>query len=138
VGQRIKVEVDGVSAVAETLDDLSPKMAKAFIESLPIETRLRHGKWSGRACFFEVETGPMSEVGVLEHPITWIYPGTFVAREEGDEILVAYGQAESRWGLGPKSVTPVAQLVENRQAFLDALERMHDEGDKRISFRQEG
>ena len=136
--RRLRLEIGGVAAVAELCDDLSPKMAEAFWASLPIETVLSHGKWSGSACFFQPADGPMQAVTALEHPVCSIYPGMLVVRPGGSEVLMSYGQAEYRWAIGTDYTTPVAKIVENREALLKALARMHDEGDKVIVIRHHG
>ena len=136
--RRVHIEVGGVAAVAELCEDLSPKMAEAFWATLPIETTLSHGKWSGSACFFQPADGPMRAVTALEYPVCSIYPGVLVARPSGSEVLISYGPAEYRWAIGTDYTTPVAKIVENREALLKALARMHDEGDKVIAIRRQG
>jgi hypothetical protein len=80
----------------------------------------------------------MSSVTELEYPVCSIYPGTVVARPGGSEVMVAYGAAEYRWNIGTDYLTPIATIVENHDAFLSALARMHDEGDKPLTIRREG
>jgi hypothetical protein len=137
VARRIRLEVDGVQAVAELHDELSPKTAEAFWQSLPIESALLPAKWSGQACFFHPGSAPMKEVTELENPVCSIYPGTLVARPRGSEALIAYGPSEYRWGIGTDYVTRVAKVVENRAALLRVLARTHDEGEKRIKVNRE-
>lgn len=136
--RRIRLEVDGVAAVAELHDDLSPRMAEAFWQSLPVETTMSHAMWTGAACYFYPGESPMSAVRDLEYPVCSIYPGTVVARPGGSEVMVAYGPAEYRWNIGTDYLTPIAKLIENRAPFLSALARMHDEGDKPLTIRREG
>ncbi len=138
MARRIRLEVDGVVAIAELYEALSPRMAGAFWEALPLEATLHHCKWSGQACFFHPEPGPMASVTELEYPVCSIYPGVVVARPSGSEILIAYGPAEYRWHIGVDYTTPIARIIENRDAFLSVLARMHDEGDKSISVQREG
>lgn len=135
--RRVRFDLDGVTAVAEMLDDLCPKMAAAFWDALPLETTLSHGKWSGSACFFMPGEGPMRAVKNLEYPVCSIYPGVMVARPGGSELLIAYGASEYRWATGTDYTTPVAKIVENRAEFLGALARMHDDGDKPFAVRRE-
>jgi hypothetical protein len=133
----VYLEVSGVAALAELCEELSPRMAEAFWATLPIETTLTHGKWSGSACFFQPTGGPMRTVTALEYPVCSIYPGVLVARPGGSEVLISYGPAEYRWAIGTDYTTPVAKIVENREALLKALARMHDEGDKVIAIRRQ-
>jgi hypothetical protein len=136
--RRIRLDVGGISAVGELLDDLSPKMAAAFWESLPIQSTLSHGKWSGSACYFVPGDTPMREVTELENPVCSINPGFIVARPGASELLMAYGPAEYRSNIGTDYTTPVTRIVENRVEILSALRRMHDEGDKPISIERDG
>ena len=137
-GRRIRINVDGVEVVAELYDDLSPKATAAFWDSLPIDKPLVPAKWSGRACFFQPDEGPMREVTDLEHPVTSIYPGTLVMRPRGTELLLSYGEAEYRWAVGNDYVSRIAKVIENRAELIKMLERTHDEGDKRIRITRDG
>lgn len=136
MGRRIQFEVDGIQAFGEVHDDVSPKTAEAFWQSLPIETALIPAKWSGQACYFHPSgaTGAMKEVTELENPVTSIYPGTVVARPRGSEALIAYGPSEYRWGIGTDYVTRVARVTENRAALLKVIGATHDEGEKVIKI----
>ena len=132
--RRIKLNVDGVEAVAELCEELSPKATAAFWEALPIEKTLVAAKWSGRACFIHPGEGPLRAVETLENPVTSIYPGTIVMRPRGSEVLISYGESEYRWAIGTDYVTRIAKVVDNRAAFLAMLARTHDEGDKHIAI----
>lgn len=136
--RRFRLDIGGVSAAGELLDDFSPKMAAALWESLPIQTTLSHGKWSGSACYFVPGDSPMQEVTELENPVCSIYPGFIVARPGASELLMAYGPAEYRSHIGTDYTTPVARIVENRVEILSVLRGMHDEGDKPLSIEREG
>jgi hypothetical protein len=130
----LSIEVDGCNAKAELTSDLSPRAADAFWASLPIETVLAPAKWSGRAGFFELDDGAREELMELEYPVCSIYPGYFVMRPGGTEILVAYGASEYRWASGTDYVTPIARVTENLVEFMSTLARMHDEGEKPIKI----
>ena len=132
--RRIKLTVDGVEAVAELQEDLSPVATAAFWEALPIEKTLVAAKWSGRACFIHPGEGPLRAVESLENPVTSIYPGYVVMRPRGSEVLISYGESEYRWAVGTDYVTRIARIVENRAPFLAVLARTHDEGDKQITI----
>lgn len=131
--KRIEIEIDGVTGEAELLEDYAPKTTAAFWNALPLEARLTHHKWSGRACGFTLQ--PLRSVDGLEHGVCSIYPGTFIARPDRAEVLVSYGPAEYRSVLGVEYGTRLAQLVRNQAAVLAVLARMHDEGDKTIKVR---
>lgn len=133
IARRILMEVDGVQAIAELYEELSPKTTEAFWQSLPIDTWLRPAKWSGEACYIHPESTALAQVAELENPVCSIYPGTLVVRPRGTEALIAYGISEYRFaGIGTDYTTRVARLVENSQAFLQVLARTHYEGEKQI------
>jgi hypothetical protein len=132
--RRIRLGVDGVTAIAELLEALSPRTTEALWQALPIETTLTPAKWSGQACLFDPGDGPLRGIDALENPVCSIYPGYLVARPRGSELLIAYGPAEYRWHLGPDYVTPVARVVDNGVELRRVLARTHDEGDKRITI----
>jgi hypothetical protein len=136
MGRRIHYEIEDVSAVAELYDDLSPRMAESLWAALPLRLTLIHAKWSGFACFFQPGEGPWRAVTDIEYPVCAIYPGTLVARPGGSEMLIAYGPSEYRWAIGVDYTTPVAKTIENRQALIEMLARMHNEGDKVLTIRR--
>jgi len=131
MARRVAFEVEGVRAVADLEDELSPQAAEAFWNALPMQRTLMHAKWSGETCFFR--PGPeLAGITELENPVTSIYPGTLVMRPRGTEALMAYGIGEYRWGIGVDYTTRLAHLTENAQAFLAKLSEVHDTGDKEI------
>jgi len=132
--RRIRINVDGVEAVAELQEDLSPRATAAFWESLPINKPLVAAKWSGRACFIHPAAEPLRAIETLENPVTSIYPGTIVMRPRGSEELISYGESEYRWAVGTDYVTRLAKIVENRGPLIEMLARTHDEGDKHITI----
>lgn len=134
MARRVRIEVDGITAVAELCEELSPKMAEAFWRTLPIKTTLTPAKWSGNAVFFMPPVEHLQTVEQNENAVCSIYPGYVVARPGGTEILIAYGQAEYRWAPGTDYVTRVARIVEGRPQLLERLARTHDEGDATITI----
>lgn len=136
--RRIRIAIGDVAAVAELYDDLSPRMAEAFWQSLPLELPLVPEMWSGLACSFAPATPSLAEVTELEHPVCTVYPGVIAARPGGSVMLLAYGSTEFRWELGVDYMTPVAKTVENRPALLAALAQMHSEGEKTLIVDREG
>ncbi len=58
--RQIRLRVDGVEAVAKLRDDLSPRMAEAFWQTLPVETSISHAMWTGSACYYYPGEGPFS------------------------------------------------------------------------------
>lgn len=134
--KRVEIEIEGVVAEAELNEAGAPRATAALWDALPIEARLVHSIWSGRAC--ELQLPSLSTVSELEHPVCSIYPATLVARPDRGEVLISYGAAEYRSVLGVEYGTRIGRVVQNRDALLDVLARMHDEGDKRITIRRGG
>lgn len=134
--KRIEIEIEGVVAEAQLNEAGAPRATAALWDALPIEARLEHSIWSGWAC--ELLLPSLSAVRELEHPVCSIYPGTLVARPDRGEVLISYGAAEYRSVLGVEYGTRIGRVVQNRDALLDVLARMHDEGDKRITIRRAG
>jgi hypothetical protein len=132
--RRIQIEVDGVSAIAELCDDLSPRTAEAFWQTLPIDATLSPAKWSGNACFFYPGGEHLKLLSTNEAPVASIYPGYLVTRPGGTEALIAYGASEYRWATGTDYTTRVAHLVDRSSVLLKVLARTHDEGDKHIKI----
>jgi len=133
VVRRVRVEVDGVSAVASLCEDVSPLTTEAFWNSLPIETTLAPAKWSGQACYFRPGGDHLKTVTQNENGVCSIYPGYIVTRPAGSEALIAYGPSEYRWAVGTDYTTRVARLDgDGRADLLAAIARTHAEGDKRI------
>jgi hypothetical protein len=135
------VEVDGARARFVLLDDLAPKSTAALWDSLPIEATLTHGKLSGDACFFKVQSGPL--LALPEQPelgVASIYQGYMVlapSPARGDaELLVSYGLAESRTPTGRRYVTPVAALEGDGSGLFAALARTHTRGETRVAVRR--
>jgi hypothetical protein len=130
--RRIRITVENATAVAELMEELSPQTTEAFWQTLPIDSVLGPGRWSGHACYFLPEGEHLKRITRLESPVCSIYPGTIVLRPGGAEGLIAYGPAEYRWAIGTDYTTPVAKVVGPGAELMDALARTHDDGDKRI------
>jgi Protein of unknown function (DUF3830) len=130
--RRVRVEVDGVTAIAELCEDVSPLTTEAFWKSLPIDATLAPAKWSGQACYFLPGGDSLKRVPRNENAVCSIYPGYIVTRPGGSEALIAYGPAEYRWAVGTDYTTRVGRLREGAADLLNMIARTHTEGDKRI------
>jgi hypothetical protein len=62
--KRVEIEIDGVVAQAELNEAAAPRATAALWDALPIEARLEHAKWSGRACGFRLPA--LAAAGELE------------------------------------------------------------------------
>lgn len=138
----VRVAVDGVEAIFTLLDQYAPRSVEAMWASLPIDTRLRHGKLSYEACFLDIDSGPLLELpGEPELAVTSIYKGYLVLTVHPElghaEILISYGVSEYRWPTGRRYVTPVGK-TEDGEALFSVLRRMSDEGAKDVVLTRSG
>jgi hypothetical protein len=139
--RQITVSVDGTEATFSLLDEWAPKSTAALWQSLPLSTRIRHGKLSGEACFLDISQGPLLGLpGDPELPVTSIYRGYLVLTVHPElgaaELLISYGTAEYRWPTGRRYVTPVGVVESGGDALFDVLRRMFREGEKSIEIRR--
>jgi hypothetical protein len=121
----IEVTVGSASARVLLWENLAPKAVAALLASLPLELPLQPVRWSGRACFANVQRGPLTELRVLESGQVSIYPGVIAVlpARAGSvaELLIAYGDAECRETDGRRQVQPVGELEPGAKTLLDAL-----------------
>jgi hypothetical protein len=129
-GRWLRMTVDGATALASLSDDVAPKAAAAFWESLPLETSLTHTKWCGAAASF-VPGASLASATELEDAVCSLYPGVLAIRPGGGEALLSYGDAECRSELGVEYANRVAQVIDG-EALFARLRRMWEEGDARI------
>ena len=85
--KRVEVEIEAVVAKAELNEAGAPRATAALWDALPIEARLEHTKWLGRACGFRPA---LAVAGEFEHPVCSIYPGILLARPGRGEVLISY------------------------------------------------
>jgi hypothetical protein len=136
MARRIRIDVDGVSALAELHDDLAPLTAEALWRTLPISAMVTSSIWSGQAAAFEPGGAALAEVTQLENPVCTIYPGTLAVAPGGTEVLIGYGPNEYRNELGTIYASRVGRIVEGRAGLLKKLAATHDEGELPIRISQ--
>lgn len=134
--RKIELEVEGVVAVAEVLDDVSPAAAEALWLSLPLDVKIIQTKWAGAAVYFKPVPPALAAVKEVENGVCSIYPGTMVYSPVIGEVLIGHAASEYRHAVGTDYVSRVAELVENRVPFLKVLARMRDEGAKQLKIRR--
>jgi len=133
----IRLAIDDVSVEIRLWPDLAPKTVEALLGSLPVDTELRHCKWSGDACFAELDRGPIMSVTAFESAVTSIYPGTLVVRPQNAlaptaEMLLSYGDAEYRWPTDRMSVTPVGEVQGDTTRLFAIMARTATTGSTRV------
>ena len=141
MARTFEVEVAGARARFALLEDLTPTSGAALWESLPLAGTIRHGKWSGDACYLMVDQGPLAELPAkLELAVASMYRGYLVVvplpAHGQAELLLSYGTAESRTATGRRYATPLAELQGDGTALFDALRRTQVEGEKSVTIRR--
>jgi len=142
VSRRIEVEADGVRVTFVLLEEWAPKTTAVLWDALPFEDRtLRHGKYSGDACFLYAEDETFQNLPARnEQGVTSIYQGYMVAslhpERRSVELLFSYGLAEYRGPDGRRYVTPVAEIEGDAAAFYVVLQRTSTEGQTKITVRK--
>ena len=133
----IKLAIADVSVEIRLWPELAPKTVEALLASLPVDTELRHCKWSGEACFAELDRGPIMAITDFELAVTSIYPGTLVVRPQNAlaptaEMLLSYGDAEYRWPTDRMSVTPVGEVQGDTTRLFAAMAETASAGSTRV------
>jgi len=133
----IRLAIDDVAVEIRLWPNLAPKTVAALLGSLPVDTTMRHCKWSGDACFAELDSGPIMSITKLESAVTSIYPGTLVIRPKNTvvptaELLLSYGDAEYRWPTDRMSVTPVGDAQGDTTSLFAVMAKMATAGHTRV------
>ncbi len=126
----VTIEIGGVAGTAVVDERAAPAAAAALLASLPLETTLQHGYWSGMTC--ECATGAATDDAERELRVIGLLPGTIGLDTASGRLLISYGNAESRTALGPQYVSLVGSFSAGRRDLLAVLRTMHDEGSKKI------
>jgi hypothetical protein len=137
---------EGVSAVAELLEDQAPKSCAAVLAALPQTTEAHHATYSGSEVAFILDRD--LEVG-KENATSKVIPGDLAyTRFEGGELwgfpntfseLCWFYDRDAVPSMpdGPVPVNIIGRFVENFAAFAAVCRRMRREGVKRIEIRAE-
>ncbi len=116
-----------------TLNDAAPRSAERFRRACPIESTLRHVRWSGEAGYVLIDDlrDPSME---LEDRVSAFCRGTIGLRPEHGEVAIAYGSAQARdwWGIG--WATRVANLIGECDDFLDLVLDSQRTGAKQLTI----
>lgn len=130
--RRIKVEVDGASAMGDLEDIASPATAEAFWQTLPIETMVWQDGWSGLAAVFAPGGTALASAPDAEAIVCSIYQGTLLIAPRGEKAFLAYGVAEYRDETGTLYGARVARMREGWPDLRRKLAALVDDGQKRI------
>lgn len=131
----LEVELDGVTAQADLLDEAAPVTAARLLASLPITGTLRHVRWSGNAGYILVDALRDPALG-LENRVSFYPPGSIALRPEHGEVAITYGQAQARDSMSPAGwATHVAQL-RDASAFLEKVASTQHKGGLPVTIRR--
>ena len=137
---------EGVSAVAELLEDQAPKTCAAVLAALPQTNEAHHATYSGSEVAFILDR----DLGVgKENATSKVIPGDLAyTRFEGGELwgfpdtfseLCWFYDRDAVPSMpdGPVSVNIFGRFVENFPEFAAVCRRMRREGVKRVQVRAE-
>jgi Protein of unknown function (DUF3830) len=137
MAKRIRLDLDGVTAVAILHEAAAPTTVARLWAALPIAETLRHVRWSGDAGYLLV-TRLAGLDQPLENPITFYPPGGIAFRRDHGEIAISYGQAQARDHMAPAGwACHLATLEANAEAFLAKVHATRAEGGKPLRMTRE-
>ncbi len=139
--RRIELEIAGIRAVADLLDDQAPRTCQAIYELLPIHDRTIHVRWSGSA--WRTEKNYPLQLGEIENKVTRLDVGDLIYYDDARyglfKIAFAYGPCQWRDDAGELWVARFARVVENQDAFVQVCQRILFEGPQVVTIsRKEG
>ena len=137
MAKRIRLTLDGVEAVARLHEEDAPETVRRFWVILPIETTLRHVRWSGEAGYILISK-LADKAQPIENKISFYPPASIGFRPEHGEMAFSYGQAQARDHVRPAAWACHLGTVEtNAGAFLARVEATCVEGGKPIRLERE-
>jgi hypothetical protein len=137
MARRIRLNLDGVEAVARLHEEAAPETVARLWAVLPIETTLRHVRWSGDAGYILI-----SQLADKAHPvenrISFYPPASIAFRPEHGEMAFSYGQAQARDQAHVAAwACHLGTLETNVGAFLARVEATRAEGGKPLRLARE-
>jgi hypothetical protein len=140
---RFTFQTEGVSAVAELLEDAAPKTCAAIWEALPVSGESHHAIYSGSEAVLllpeMVRVEPenaTTDVSTGDVGYTYFLPGSSKTVDtEFSEICWFYNwdARPSMWE-GPAPVNIFARIIEGAEPFYAVCKRMRREGVKPLSI----
>lgn len=133
--RQIELEVDGVTAVAELLEEKAPKLCQRLWDALPMEQTLRHVRWGGNAAYF-ISRELRDPSFPLENRYAFYDPATIAFKPEHGEFAFSYGQAQARSLSGNGWSIHFANIEGDAEPFLRVLAATQHDGKKQIVIRR--
>jgi len=119
VNNMFLLELDGVSATFRALRDEAPATAAMLTQQCPIRGMALHARWCGPAFFILLEKGSLQGVP-LENRWHALPPGSIVCLPHYDEILITYGDALLRNGVGDVGQGSLVGMIDGDLSSLAA------------------
>lgn len=136
--KKIEIALEGVIATATLFEEKAPKTCAKFWETLPIEDRTIHVRWSGPA--WRTEKNYPFDIGEIENKVSALQPGDIIYYDDPRyslyKIALSYGDAEWRDRHGVLSVALIGRVEENLPELIKISERILFEGPKRVQIRR--
>ncbi|MDE3111312.1 MAG: DUF3830 family protein [Chloroflexota bacterium] len=136
MAKRIRLSLDGVTAVAELNEAEAPLASRKLWDALPFDEIFRHVRRSGAAGYF-LSPKLRDAAMPFEDRVSFYVRGTICLKPVHGEIAIPYGQAQARTVTGNEYATCLARFVGDHAAFLDVIRRMQREGKKQLSITRE-
>lgn len=136
---RLTFTSEGVSALADLLEEAAPKTCAAIWNSLPAEGEAHHAIYSGSECVLLLpvvlrveKENATSEVSPGDVGFAWFQPGdSWVVEKEFAEICWFYDRdARPSMPEGPVPINVFARVTDGADAFFAVCRRMRREGVK--------
>jgi hypothetical protein len=127
---RLRLKIHGITALADYRFATAPDAVATFRSWLPFEGELLQTIWSGHATSLALAAD--FELPRMETPVSLVDVGVLALTELGRELLIPYGPCFALTATGPQRVTRIADVAENREAFLRRLESLATAGAARL------
>ncbi|WP_162606430.1 DUF3830 family protein [Jiangella asiatica] len=124
---KLRITIDGVSAVAELKDAAAPAGVAAVVGALPLRTRFVHASRSGNCAVAHDASLQHPSVGI-EGQVSMYYPGMLAYDPARGHLVLAYGQGQARSNTGTHWVTYLGDVVENLAELAVKLQDTRDHG----------
>ena len=123
MSEKFQLELDGVAATFRVMKGEAPATAEMLAKQCPIKGMALHTRWCGPAFFILLEKGAMQGLP-LENRRHVFPPGSIVCLPQYDEILITYGDALLRNGVGGDGQGSLVGTIEGDLSPLAAKARL--------------
>lgn len=135
--KRIRLNVDGVEAVARLHEDAAPETVAKFWAALPVEETLRHVRWGGEAGYILIRK-IADKTQPIENRISIYPPASIGFRPEHGEVAFSYGQAQARDHVRTATwACHLGTIETNVEVFFAKVRATRAEGGKPIRLTRE-